>query len=164
MAQIALANVSKCYDTEAALKDVSFSFADQATTAVVGPSGSGKSTLLQLINGLVQPNQGRVLVFGKPIDYGRLVELRRQIGYAVQGTGLFPHLSVEGNDRGRFVQYGPCAEILASPTDEFGPYAGASSGRWLGCYPGAMNDPAFPFDEHESLHREEFSGIPRKPS
>jgi osmoprotectant transport system ATP-binding protein len=70
---------------------------DDVTTAVVGPSGSGKSTLLQLVNGLVRPSQGRVLVFGKPIDYTRLVELRRQIGYAVQGTGLFPHLTVEAN-------------------------------------------------------------------
>jgi osmoprotectant transport system ATP-binding protein len=60
-------------------------------------SGSGKSTLLQLINGLVQPSQGLVSVFGKAIDYRRLPELRRQIGYAVQGTGLFPHLTVEDN-------------------------------------------------------------------
>ncbi len=72
-------------------------FADGVTTAVVGSSGSGKSTLLQLINGLVRPSTGTVHVFGKPIDYGRLPELRRQIGYAVQGTGLFPHLTVERN-------------------------------------------------------------------
>jgi osmoprotectant transport system ATP-binding protein len=52
---------------------------------------------LQLINGLVRPSQGSVFVFGKEINYHRLPELRRQIGYAVQGTGLFPHLSVEGN-------------------------------------------------------------------
>jgi osmoprotectant transport system ATP-binding protein len=96
-AQIALENVSKHYETEKALHNVSLSFADDVTTAVVGPSGSGKSTLLQLINGLVRPEQGRVLVFGKPIDYEHLPELRRQIGYAVQGTGLFPHLTVEGN-------------------------------------------------------------------
>jgi osmoprotectant transport system ATP-binding protein len=97
VAQIALERVSKFYAQEKALQDLSLSFLDDVTTAVVGPSGSGKSTLLQLINGLVRPSQGRVLVFGKPIDYGRLVELRRQIGYAVQGTGLFPHLSVEWN-------------------------------------------------------------------
>jgi len=92
-----LEHVTKFYAQEKALQDLSLTFVDDVTTAVVGPSGSGKSTLLQLINGLVRPNQGRVLVFGKPIDYGRLVELRRQIGYAVQGTGLFPHLTVEGN-------------------------------------------------------------------
>src|SRR5260370_1875453 len=72
-------------------------FGAGGTTAVVGPSGSGKSTLLQLINGLVRPSSGTVHVHGKPIDYDRLPELRRQIGYAVQGTGLFPHLTVERN-------------------------------------------------------------------
>src|SRR5262249_44340357 len=97
MAQIAFDRVSKFYDREKAVQDVSITFADDLTTAVVGPSGSGKSTLLQLINGLVRPSQGSVFVFGKEIDYHRLPELRRQIGYAVQGTGLFPHLSVEGN-------------------------------------------------------------------
>ena len=89
--------VSKSYGKEAALQDVTVAFVDGVTTAVVGPSGSGKSTLLQLINGLVRPSAGTVQVFGKPIDYNRLSELRRQIGYAVQGTGLFPHLTVERN-------------------------------------------------------------------
>src|SRR5919197_132224 len=97
MAQIAFERVTKCYAQEKALQDVSLSFVDDITTAVVGVSGSGKSTLLQLINGLVRPSRGTVHVFGKPIDYRHLPELRRQIGYAVQGTGLFPHLTVEGN-------------------------------------------------------------------
>ena len=97
MPQIAFERVTKLYAKEAALRDVSVAFKDRVTTAVVGPSGSGKSTLLQLINGLVRPTSGSVHVFGKPIDYDRLPELRRQIGYAVQETGLFPHLTVERN-------------------------------------------------------------------
>jgi osmoprotectant transport system ATP-binding protein len=97
MPEIYFQSVYKTYGKEAALHDVTVAFADDVTTAVVGPSGSGKSTLLQLINGLVRPNSGVVEVFGKPIDYHRLPQLRRQIGYAVQGTGLFPHLTVEGN-------------------------------------------------------------------
>jgi osmoprotectant transport system ATP-binding protein len=97
MPQIILKGVSKSYGQEVALREVDLEFADGVTTAVVGASGSGKSTLLQLINGLVRPSAGTVHVFGKPIDYGRLPELRRQIGYAVQGTGLFPHLTVEKN-------------------------------------------------------------------
>jgi osmoprotectant transport system ATP-binding protein len=99
MLQIVLQGVSKSYgkDNAPALHDVSVEFADGGTTAIVGPSGSGKSTLLQLINGLVRPSAGRVQVFGKPIDYDQLPQLRRQIGYAVQGTGLFPHLTVERN-------------------------------------------------------------------
>src|SRR5262245_50220403 len=97
MSEIVFQGVSKSYGKEAALHDVTVAFADGVTTAVVGPSGSGKSTLIQLINGLVRPSSGTVQVFGKSIDYDRLPELRRQIGYAVQGTGLFPHLTVERN-------------------------------------------------------------------
>lgn len=97
MPPIVLEKVSKSYGAEQALQDVSVSFADQATTAIVGSSGSGKSTLLQMINGLIRPSAGTVLVFDRPIDYARLPELRRQIGYAVQGTGLFPHLTVATN-------------------------------------------------------------------
>jgi osmoprotectant transport system ATP-binding protein len=97
MSQIILRGVTKSYGKETALRDVNVEFADGVTTAVVGPSGSGKSTLLQMINGLVRPSQGSVHVFDRPIDYGQLPELRRQIGYAVQGTGLFPHMTVERN-------------------------------------------------------------------
>src|ERR1700751_5932675 len=97
MSEVVLKGVSKAYHKEAALRDVTVAFVDGVTTAVVGPSGSGKSTLLQLINGLVRPGSGTVQVFGNPIDYDRLPQLRRQIGYAVQGTGLFPHLTVERN-------------------------------------------------------------------
>src|SRR5262249_51925060 len=97
MPEIFFQGVSKSYGKEAALHDVTVAFVDGVTTAVVGPSGGGESTLLQLIIGLVRPISGTVQVFGKPIDYDRLPHLRRQIGYAVQGTGLFPHLTVERN-------------------------------------------------------------------
>jgi osmoprotectant transport system ATP-binding protein len=97
MPHIVLENVSKSYGNEEALSSVHIEFADGVTTAVVGPSGSGKSTLLQIINGLVRPSAGTVQVFDKPIDYGELPALRRQMGYAVQGTGLFPHLTAERN-------------------------------------------------------------------
>jgi ABC-type multidrug transport system ATPase subunit len=92
MPQIVIDNVSKSYGAVQALDDVSIAIESGTTTAVVGPSGGGKSTLLQLINGLVRPDGGRVLVFEQPIDYSQLPRLRLQIGYAVQGTGLFPHM------------------------------------------------------------------------
>jgi osmoprotectant transport system ATP-binding protein len=98
MSQIVLDHVTKSYGVaDPVLDDVSLSFPDSVTTAVVGSSGSGKSTLLQTINGLVRPTAGNVLVFGDTINYDHLPELRRQIGYAVQGTGLFPHMTVEQN-------------------------------------------------------------------
>ncbi len=90
-------NVYKYYGPAYALRDINLAIAENVTTAVVGPSGSGKSTLLQLSNGLERPNAGRIFVFGQEMDYARLPALRRQIGYAVQGTGLFPHFTVQQN-------------------------------------------------------------------
>jgi osmoprotectant transport system ATP-binding protein len=97
MSSIAFERVYKSYGREEALHDIQLAFPDNVTTAVVGTSGSGKSTLLQLINGLERPSQGKIFVFGSAIDYTQLPALRRRIGYAVQGTGLFPHLTVEEN-------------------------------------------------------------------
>ena len=97
MSQIVFDNVRKMYGDVTALSDVSLEIEDNVTTAIVGPSGSGKSTLLQLINGLVRPDRGQIAVFGSTVDYSDLPTLRLKIGYAVQGTGLFPHLSVIDN-------------------------------------------------------------------
>ncbi len=76
---------------------MSLDFAARQVTAVVGASGCGKSTLLKLCNGLLCPDAGEVSVFGAPIDYQQLPVLRRRMGYAVQGTGLFPHMSARDN-------------------------------------------------------------------
>jgi osmoprotectant transport system ATP-binding protein len=97
MSVLRLESVSKCYGSVVALSDVSLDFAPWQVTALIGRSGCGKSTLLRLLNGLEQPERGRVHLFGVPLDYGSLPRLRRRIGYAVQGTGLFPHLSVRDN-------------------------------------------------------------------
>ncbi|MBI3090451.1 MAG: ABC transporter ATP-binding protein [Candidatus Tectomicrobia bacterium] len=97
MSQIIFEHISKTYGATAALRDLCLEFPDKMTTAVVGTSGSGKSTLLQHINGLVLPSRGVVKVFEEPIDYARLRQLRLRIGYAVQGSGLFPHLTAKQN-------------------------------------------------------------------
>jgi osmoprotectant transport system ATP-binding protein len=65
--------------------------------ALLGESGSGKTTSLKLINRLIEPTSGRVLIDGEDISRGDAVELRRKIGYAIQGVGLFPHRSVAQN-------------------------------------------------------------------
>jgi osmoprotectant transport system ATP-binding protein len=68
-----------------------------ATLAMVGPSGAGKSTLLRLLLGLEPPDEGEVRFAGVPLARVDLLALRRRIGYLVQGGGLFPHLTAEGN-------------------------------------------------------------------
>ena len=89
--------VSKTFGDTPALREIGLDIPGETTTALVGPTGSGKSTLLQTINGLVRPDRGTVRIGGTPIDYRRLREIRRKIGYAVQGSGLFPHLTAMRN-------------------------------------------------------------------
>ncbi len=79
------------------LKDVNLEINDQQTTALVGESGSGKTTLLQIVNGLTTPTSGQVEIFNEKIDYENLPALRKKMGYAVQGAGLFPHMTVYEN-------------------------------------------------------------------
>jgi osmoprotectant transport system ATP-binding protein len=97
MTGIALESVSKRFGDTTVLDSISIEFPDGATTALVGPSGCGKSTLLKLCNALERPDSGRVLLFDEPLDYGHMVTLRRRLGYAVQGNGLFPHLTAREN-------------------------------------------------------------------
>src|SRR6266446_2767609 len=64
---------------------------------LLGRSGSGKTTALRMVNGLIQPMEGVVLVEGKPTTEWDLVRLRRRIGYVIQEAGLFPHFTVAQN-------------------------------------------------------------------
>jgi len=67
------------------------------TTALLGRSGSGKTTLLRMVNRLIAPTTGVVLVNGRDVATADPIQLRRGIGYVIQETGLFPHLSVARN-------------------------------------------------------------------
>lgn len=64
---------------------------------LLGPSGSGKTTSLKLINSMLRPSEGQVLVDGRPTSQWDLIRLRRHIGYAIQEGGLFPHYTVSQN-------------------------------------------------------------------
>jgi osmoprotectant transport system ATP-binding protein len=79
------------------LRDISLELAAGTTTALLGRSGSGKTTLLRMVNGLVTPTLGEVRVAGKVTRDYDTVALRRGIGYVIQETGLFPHMTVERN-------------------------------------------------------------------
>jgi osmoprotectant transport system ATP-binding protein len=79
------------------LRDVSLRLEAGTTTALLGRSGSGKTTLLRMVNGLVVPTSGEVRVGGKATADYDAVALRRSVGYVIQETGLFPHMTVERN-------------------------------------------------------------------
>jgi osmoprotectant transport system ATP-binding protein len=77
--------------------DLSLQVARGETLVLLGRSGSGKTTTLKLINRLVAPTSGEVLVNGKPNGQLDVIRLRRGIGYVIQDVGLFPHFTVERN-------------------------------------------------------------------
>ena len=91
------AGITHRYNDQVAIKNLSIGFEANKITAIIGMSGSGKSTALQLINGLVRPTLGDVRVFNQALNYNELTSMRLKIGYMVQNTGLFPHLTVAQN-------------------------------------------------------------------
>lgn len=92
-----LRDVVKRFDALHAVGPLSVAITEGCTTALIGPSGSGKSTVLRLLAGLLSPDEGAVLFRGEPLDVSEGAALRRRMGFVVQGGGLFPHLTAEGN-------------------------------------------------------------------
>lgn len=89
--------LTKQYGSLTVVDRVSMSIARGSITVIVGTSGSGKSTLLRMINRLVEPTSGRVIIDGRDTTTEPSHQLRRRIGYAIQGHGLFPHRTVAEN-------------------------------------------------------------------
>ena len=91
-------HLSKRFDANGVLKDVSLTLNEGEVIVIVGPSGCGKSTLLRCVNGLERPDGGEILLDGARVDAGAdLVQVRRQIGMVFQSYDLFPHMDVMGN-------------------------------------------------------------------
>jgi osmoprotectant transport system ATP-binding protein len=99
MSAIVVENLSRQFPNEPrpAVDRVSFEVEDGAFVVLLGPSGCGKTTLLKMINRLYEPTSGRILVGGVDARSLKATELRRRIGYAIQQTGLFPHMRIEQN-------------------------------------------------------------------
>ena len=90
-------NVSKAYGERFILRDFNLKIHRGEFITVIGSSGSGKTTMLKMINGLLTPTSGSVYVEGKDISRENQTLLRRNIGYVIQGIGLFPHMTVWKN-------------------------------------------------------------------
>ncbi|MCS0639036.1 betaine/proline/choline family ABC transporter ATP-binding protein [Streptomyces sp. LP05-1] len=91
-------HVTKRYaDGTTAVDDLSFEVAEGELVTLVGPSGCGKTTTMKMVNRLIEPTEGRILVAGKDIAATDPVQLRRRIGYVIQQVGLFPHKTVLEN-------------------------------------------------------------------
>ncbi len=92
-----LSGVTKRYPGGEGLGPMDLAVPAGRTLCVIGPSGSGKSTLLRLLLGLVRADRGSVRFEGREVPGEDVLALRRRMGYVVQGGGLFPHLTAEGN-------------------------------------------------------------------
>ncbi|MER5654128.1 betaine/proline/choline family ABC transporter ATP-binding protein [Streptomyces sp. NPDC002131] len=90
--------VSKVYpDGTKAVDDLSFEVDEGELVTLVGPSGCGKTTTMMMVNRLIEPTSGRILVNGEDIAEVDPVRLRRRIGYVIQQVGLFPHRTILDN-------------------------------------------------------------------
>jgi osmoprotectant transport system ATP-binding protein len=94
---IVIEHLTKRYGPTTAVDDLSMVIERNSITVIVGTSGSGKSTLLRMINRLIEPTSGRVLIDGRATESEPAHRLRRRIGYVIQGYGLFPHRTVAEN-------------------------------------------------------------------
>lgn len=90
-------HVKKAYGEKTVLKDFSLTVEKGEFVTIVGSSGCGKTTALKLVNGLLAPDGGEILVYGENTRRKDQTQLRRNIGYAIQGSVLFPHMTVEQN-------------------------------------------------------------------
>jgi osmoprotectant transport system ATP-binding protein len=82
---------------QAAVDRVTLEITAGQLVVLVGPSGSGKTTTMKMINRLIEPTSGRILIADRDVTHLDPVKLRRQVGYAIQNSGLFPHMTVGQN-------------------------------------------------------------------
>jgi osmoprotectant transport system ATP-binding protein len=94
---IDLKNVSKKYGETVAVDNLNLEVKTGEICVLIGPSGCGKTTTLKMINRLIEPSSGQILIDGRDSSRLKAFELRRGIGYAIQSVGLFPHLTVAEN-------------------------------------------------------------------
>ena len=94
---IQLKNITKQFGKVKAVNQISLHIAPGEFLVLIGPSGCGKTTTMKMINRLIDPTAGRILIEGKDISTEDPIRLRRQIGYVIQEIGLLPHMTIADN-------------------------------------------------------------------
>lgn len=94
---ISFKNVSKSFENKKILDNISLDIEENTITCLIGESGCGKTTLLKMINRLYEPSKGIITINNQNILKSNIIKLRRSIGYVIQHTGLFPHMTIEEN-------------------------------------------------------------------
>lgn len=94
---ILVEHLTKRYGDKNAVDDISFTVAEGETLVLLGTSGCGKTTTLKMLNRLIEPTSGSITIDGRDVGERPVHELRRDIGYVIQDTGLFPHYTIGEN-------------------------------------------------------------------
>lgn len=128
-------NVRKDFKNKIVLKDVSFNINKGELVAIIGASGCGKTTTLKMINRLIKPSSGQILINGEDIASKDVVKLRRNIGYVIQQTGLFPHMTIKENIEIIPKVQKMKAENITKKTHELMDMVGLNSEEFLDRYP-----------------------------
>jgi len=135
-APIRLERVRKEYpDGTVAVEELSLDIPAGEVTVLIGPSGCGKSTVLRMINRLIEPTAGRILLDGEDVTRADATVLRRRIGYVIQHVGLFPHQTVRANVGTVPRLLGWSRERVASRTRELLDLVGLDPDRFARRYP-----------------------------
>lgn len=90
-------NVSRTFGNKTVLKNINLEIPDNAITCLIGESGCGKTTILKMINRLIEPTSGTITINKRNVLKQDPIKLRRSIGYVIQQTGLFPHMTIREN-------------------------------------------------------------------
>jgi len=137
MATIEFQHVTRIYPDAAtpAVDDVSFTVPEGVLCMLVGTSGSGKTTLLRMVNRLIDPTAGQILIDGVPTTTQDPIALRRGIGYVIQQVGLFPHMTVEENVRVVPSILGKSAREMRGRVDELLTLVGLDPDQYRARYP-----------------------------
>ena len=143
-ATVEFRHVTKRYDARAkgtpgAVNDLSLTVPAGKICVLVGPSGCGKTTSLKMVNRLIEPTSGQILIDGQDAAKRDLTDLRRSIGYVIQQVGLFPHQTIGEN-------VGTVPRLLGWPkqrirerSDELLGLVGLDPGRYRGRYPSQLS-------------------------
>ncbi|MCA9795359.1 MAG: ATP-binding cassette domain-containing protein, partial [Candidatus Eremiobacteraeota bacterium] len=97
MSSVVLRQLVKSFGSNLAVDHIDLDIGEGELFSLLGSSGCGKTTTLRLINRLIEPTGGRIVVSGREVREWDAIQLRRAIGYVVQAGGLFPHMTVERN-------------------------------------------------------------------
>lgn len=137
MAKIAFKAVTKRYSgaSSPAVDAVSFDVPEGATCMLLGTSGSGKTTLLRMVNRLIEPTSGEIVVDDKNIMQENPITLRRSIGYVIQQVGLFPHMNIAQNIRVTTQIAGWSRQRMAERVDELLTLVGLEPGEYRSRFP-----------------------------